>query len=564
MSSSGRFPNLGDPPVEAYRILAELGEGGMAKVYLAAAGDPAHGQRLLVLKAMHEDLALDPDLVAMFLDEARLGARLRHPNVVETLEVAELLGRPMIVMEYLEGEPLSRVLHAREGRDIPRGMKLQIVAAALEGLEYIHELADHEGAPAGLVHRDVSPHNIFVTFEGRVKVLDFGIAKGLGSNGPARSDGLKGKIRYMAPEQMEGGVVDRRADVFSVGVILWEIATGQRLWHARSEVNVMRAVLTEGVPPPRSASPSVSREMNDLCVKALARSPADRYQTAAELRDALNSVLAREESTVALTEVGRLVGEAFGQKRAQTKEVIGAQLARADTPQLGRERFALPAHLPSLATATTSGSGGNAEVAARLPRRPRWTALAAAVAVAGVGLGLLGFGASRTRPAAVEARQDGEAAVPALASRSGEEPPPSVPERAVGAASADGKRVHVRLAATPASAVLYLDGARLDANPFEGEYPSDTASHTVRAEAPGYVASAAGIVLEGDVKLVIPLSPAKIAAISPHVAGGGLPSRGAPPAPVAPSPAPTGTNSDCSPPFYFDAQGIKRLKPECI
>ena len=544
----------------------------MAKVYLAVARDAGGGQRLLVLKAMQEDLALDSDLVAMFKDEARLGASLRHPNVVETLEVVELLGRPMIVMEYLEGEPLSRVLHAKEGQELTRAMKLQVVAAALDGLDYIHEVSDAAGAPLGLVHRDVSPHNIFVTFDGRVKVLDFGIAKGLGSIGQSRTNDLKGKIRYMAPEQMEGQAVDRRADVFSVGVILWEIATGQRLWQARSEVNVMRAVLTEGVPPPRSASSSVSIELNDLCMKALARSPADRYQSAAELRAALNRLLPLEEegASVALADVGRFVGQAFAETRARTKEVVDAQLARADTPQLGRERFGLPVNLPSLAAATASGSAGGAVVAARLPRRPRWMALGVTLAAGGIGGAILVLGpAARVAlgpSRSTEARGDGEAARPVLGARSGGDPLPPVPERTVDAAPAVRGRVHVRLAATPAAAVLYLDGKRLEGNPSDQDYPSDTATHTVRAEAPGYVTSAAGIVLEEDVKLVIPLSPAKIAAISPHTRGADLPARGAPSpsGSAAPAPTTTGPNPDCSPPFYFDAQGIKRLKPECI
>jgi hypothetical protein len=568
MHSLGGLPNPQDPPADAYRILAELGEGGMAKVYLSAARNAGGRERLLVLKAMQEDLALDPDLVALFQEEARLGARLKHPNVVETLAVAELLGRPMIVMEYLEGEPFSRVIHAKEGRDVTHAMKLRVVAAALEGLEYIHELADANGASLGLVHRDVSPHNIFVTFDGRVKVLDFGIAKGLGSSGPpsSRPHDLKGKIRYMAPEQMEGETVDRRADVFSVGVILWEIATGQRLWHARSEVNVMRAVLTEGVPPPKTASSTVSAELNDLCLKALARAPADRYQTAAELRAALNQVLSLETggASVALADVGRRVGEGFAERRARTRGVIDAQLARTDIPELGRERFALPSHLPSLAAATASGSGGGAEVAVQPPRRPRRTGLVVSVAAAGVGVALLAL-AALTPAGLVGIRSSGslEGVRDAGASQSGTEVPAATTDSVL-VAPPEGKHVRVRLAATPPTAVLYLDGKRLRENPFDHEYPRDNGPHTVRAEAPGYVTSAAEIVLADDVQLVIPLSPAKIAAIPPHAAAAELPSKKAPPATVPPAPSTTAPNPDCSPPFYFDAQGIKRLKPECI
>ena len=542
----------------------------MAKVYLAVAEEPAAERtasagesKLVVLKAMQEDLALDPDLVAMFEGEARLAARLRHPNVVETLEVAELLGRPTIVMEYLEGEPLSRVLYAQEGRQIPRAIKLQIVAAALEGLEYIHGLEGDSGAPIGLVHRDVSPHNIFVTFDGRVKVLDFGIAKGLGSNSRTREGGLKGKIRYMAPEQMEGAAVDRRADVFSVGVILWEIATGQRLWQSRSEVNVMRTVLTEGVPAPQSASPSVPSELNDLCVRALAPSPADRFQTAAELREAILRLPESAGATLPPKDVGELVARAFAEKREHTRGIIAAQLARRDTPLLSRERFGLPVHLPSLATATTSGSAGGAVVSPQRSPRPRSRVLLVTLAVAAVGVAFLGFGARG-------GLSDGPpGAIPASRQAASIRPPSRLASSAVLEGGTDATpphgSVHVHLAATPASAVLYLDGVRLASNPFEGDYPSDPAGHTVRAEAPGFVTSAAGIVLEDDVKLALPLSPAKIAGIPRHARADELPPRAAPSPVVSSAPAKADSpNPDCSPPFYFDAQGIKRLKPDCI
>jgi hypothetical protein len=316
-------------------------------------------------------------------------------------------------------------------------------------------------------------------------------------------------------------------------------------------------------------------------VKALARSPGDRYQTAAELRAALRRVLesegveASQSVEASLKDVGVLLGGAFAERRAKANETIEAELKRAETMQLSGEGFGLPAHLPSLAAATASESGRGAEAVARPPVRPRWPVLAMAAALAAVGLGGALFSVhplgriSNSPAASLEGAHNDRGA-------------PRAPERVVDAPPINGTHggketnakilppaetsVHVHLSATPASAVLYLDGKRLDGNPFEDDYPRDTATHTVRAEAPGYATSAAGIVLDGDVKLVLPLSAAKIAAI-PHVAAASVPSRGAAPAP-APAPvlpaSATSANPDCSPPFYFDAQGIKRLKPECI
>src|SRR5512133_824440 len=206
-----------------YRLLAELGHGGMAQVFLALAKGVAGFNKLVVIKQIHAELAEDPDFVRMFLDEARLAARLNHPNVVQTNEVDHDNKRYFIAMEYLEGQTLNRVFN-RMGRDpklLPLGHRLRLVADGLAGLHYAHELKDYDGKALGVVHRDFTPHNIFVTYNGVVKVVDFGIAKALNSSSQTQSGVLKGKVSYMAPEQARGERVDRRADIFSVGMILW-------------------------------------------------------------------------------------------------------------------------------------------------------------------------------------------------------------------------------------------------------------------------------------------------------------------------------------------------------
>jgi serine/threonine-protein kinase len=556
-SSSGRLRRTAEVSTEKYRILAELGEGGMANVYLAVARGPGGFNKLLVLKAIREDLALQPDLLAMFLDEARLAARLSHPNVVQTIEVSELRGRPVIVMEYLDGQPLSTILHRPECRDMTLGMRLRTVSAALDGLQYIHDLADFDGTPLQLVHRDVSPHNVFVTFDGQVKLLDFGIAKGLISRARTSTDVIKGKIRYMAPEQMCGEAVDRRADIFSAGVILWEIATSRRIWHGRSEVNVMHAVLNEGVPPPNTVEPTVAPELNEICMRALARAPGDRFQTAGDFQTALEGYLERMGSRVSQKEIGKYLAKAFAENRARTREVIEAELKKseADTAETSSGRFAFPAQLVSLSNGAESGSV-EPVVAPQTPRRG-WAALAAALAAGAIVSGVLIFhkpsqGAGSQPSASTAADTLMTAAAPA---------PPTV-DPAATASVAPVHTVQVQLSTAPASAALFFDGKRID-NPFSGSYPADPLKHSLRAEAPGYISATSDIVLDRDVKLVLPLAMAKTAGNLRHQPATTAPA--APQTPAAPSPpAPPTNNSNCTPPFYFDAQGIKRLKPECL
>jgi serine/threonine-protein kinase len=235
-----------------YRLLAELGRGGMATVYLALVSGPVGFHKLVVIKQIGGEFAEEPEFLTMFLDEARLAARLNHPNVVQTNEVGQDGLRHFICMEYLEGQPLTAVTRrlVRQKPVLSLGMQLRIAVDALAGLHYAHELADFDGTPLGVVHRDVSPHNIFVTYTGQVKVVDFGIAKAMSSASATRPGVLKGKVAYMSPEQARGDAVDRRADIFAMGVILWEMATGKRLFHGLPEIQIVQAVLQADIPRP--------------------------------------------------------------------------------------------------------------------------------------------------------------------------------------------------------------------------------------------------------------------------------------------------------------------------
>jgi serine/threonine-protein kinase len=308
-----------------YRVLLELGQGGTAHVYLAVASGPVGFNKLVVFKALKASLGSDPQFRRMFLNEARLSARLSHPNIVQVNEIIENEGLPVIVMEYLEGKPLSE-LRSRAGAHLTLAMHLRILSEALSGLQYSHELADYDGTPLNVVHRDMTPHNIFVTYDGQVKILDFGIAKLSGSLVETQTGVIKGKLRYMPAEQIIGDKVDQRTDVFAAGVMIWEAATHSRMWGNLSEAAIMNRVLNGEIPAPSSVRPDVAPELERICMKALQYDPNQRYATAAELQSDLDLYLSQLSDALTMREIGDFVTEHFEESRLQTLKIVEQQL----------------------------------------------------------------------------------------------------------------------------------------------------------------------------------------------------------------------------------------------
>jgi hypothetical protein len=261
----------------------------MGVVTLALARGPEKFAKLVVLKRLHEHLVADPESVQMLLEEARISARLSHPNVVQVYEATLQGGAPTIVMEYLEGQPLPALTEGAV--PLPLQLHLAALTQALRGLDAAHELVDYDGKPLNLVHRDVSPHNVFVGYDGVVKVLDFGIAKVVGSDACATKTGvLKGKLRYMSPEQVRGDELDRRSDVFSVGVMLWEAICGRRMWGTAGDGQVLQGLL--GGQLPALSGGTIDPRLVRVCERALALDPAHRYPTALAFRRDLQELLA--------------------------------------------------------------------------------------------------------------------------------------------------------------------------------------------------------------------------------------------------------------------------------
>jgi eukaryotic-like serine/threonine-protein kinase len=332
-----------------YRLIAELGQGGMATVYLAVALGKSGFRKLAVVKLLRPEIAVDAEFVQMFLDEAKLCARLSHPNIVHTYDVGVDDVGHLIAMEYLDGVSLHAAVAklARNAGPLRFPMQCKVLLDVVEGLRYAHELKDYDGRSLEIVHRDVTPHNIFVTYDGQVKLLDFGIAKAATSSVRTATGVIKGKLTYMAPEQARGENVDARADLYAVGVMLWEAVTGRRRWPTGLSQPALFTRLAAGEPPesPNAASFGYPVEIDEIILRALAPKPDDRFQTAAEFRDALEAVLPKLEP-VSLRDLGGMLATAFAEGRQRLRDVIEEQFRAMDSGSRPSEPRQLPAVSP--------------------------------------------------------------------------------------------------------------------------------------------------------------------------------------------------------------------------
>lgn len=324
-----------DTSVEAlgkYHAIAALGSGGMSKVRLAVVLGPAGFHKLVVLKELRANLSSSDQFLPMFLDEARLAARLNHPNVVQTNEVGRSGETYFIAMEYLDGQPLTNVLRrtATTG-GLPLGCVLRIVADVCAGLHHAHELRDFDGSPLHVVHRDVSPQNIFITYDGQTKVVDFGVAKADGRAVDTRVGVLKGKIRYMAPEQARGEPVDRRADIFSLGVVLYEMVAVRRLWQGK-DLEALQELRAGRIPgSPKEFRPDLPEEVDRICRRALSALPEERFATALDMQRELEECLeGLTQPRVTSRAIGELVSGMFEQERQQIHAIIEQQLRKLE------------------------------------------------------------------------------------------------------------------------------------------------------------------------------------------------------------------------------------------
>ncbi len=312
------------PPtiVGRYGIHAEIARGGMATVHVGRLMGPVGFSRTVAVKRLHAEYAKDPEFVAMFLDEARLAARVQHPNVVSIIDVVAERGQLLLVMDYVQGESLSRLLRAEaEGRSTPDPrIVVKIMSEVLAGLHAAHEARNERGEPLGIVHRDVSPQNIIVGTDGVSRLIDFGVAKAAGRIQTTRDGRIKGKIAYMAPEQIRGAALDGRTDVYAASAVLWECLVGRRLFTGE-DASLMYSVLTVPIPPPRSVNPEVDPALDAVVIKGLQKSPARRHATALEMADVLEAAIAPASSREVARWVESLAAKTLRERAGLVAEV---------------------------------------------------------------------------------------------------------------------------------------------------------------------------------------------------------------------------------------------------
>jgi serine/threonine-protein kinase len=305
----------------------------MATVYLARREGVGGFQRLFAIKRLHPHLARDGEFIQMFLDEARLAARIHHPNVVPIHEIGTSERGHYLVMDLIEGDTAARLFAraASLGHKLPHNVGLRIALDTLAGLHAAHELRDHDGKPLEIVHRDVSPQNILVGVDGIARITDFGVAKAATRLSVTKTGQLKGKLAYMAPEQARSKqAIDRRADVFAMGIVLWETLAFRRLFKGDSEADTLNRVLYEPIPTLLSAAPTIPASLDAIVMKALERDPAKRFATAAEMADALEKAAIALNALGTARDVAASVQEMLGADVEQQREVVRAWLARSE------------------------------------------------------------------------------------------------------------------------------------------------------------------------------------------------------------------------------------------
>ncbi len=423
-----------------YQLITTLGRGGMADVYLAARHRQGGFTKLVVIKRLRADLYMSPDgphYRQLLLDEANLAARLHHPNIVQTHEVHDDAGAPYLVMEYLDGQPLTQVVTAalRAGLRVPVRLALHVVAEVLAGLEHAHALCDYDGAPLAVVHRDVSPHNVFWTYAGDVKLMDFGVARSALGASLTVAGTVKGKLGYMAPEQARGEALDHRADLFAAGIVLWELLAGRRFLRAESDAGAMHKLLYEPLPSLLEVRPSLDPLVVAVVERALERDPVRRYPSAALMRADVERVLGGRAPR--REELAAFVAPLFaGAREDRAARIARSRRATASSPVVAAapsspahllpvesdreptapvEVAAVPAAVPTVVPTVVAGRGRGRAVAGLVAGLVGGLALVGGLVGGLVAWRGRGADSPASRPAAVGLPASGPAAAPAPA-----------------------------------------------------------------------------------------------------------------------------------------------------
>ena len=326
-----------------YELIARLATGGMGEIFLARLEGAAGFEKLYVVKRILPHLAGDGHFRTMLIDEARIASKLSHPSICQVYELGETDGELYIVMEYLEGVTLLPLLRyaARQGRPLELGMVACVISQVTEALHYAHELRDRDGTFLNIIHRDVTPSNIVITESGVAKVLDFGIAKAKNVSTETQTGTVKGKHAYMAPEQLRGQIIDRRVDVYAVGVLLYEMLALRRLFQRRTDYLTLQAVMEHPVPDIRTFRPDASSALSAALARALHRDRAERYETVRQLGAAVSDAIAAQDRVWTPSQLGEQLGARFSLELRRRSAAVAAAIARTpEAPRPGQDPLA--------------------------------------------------------------------------------------------------------------------------------------------------------------------------------------------------------------------------------
>jgi len=583
--------------VGRYALYGAIASGGMATVHFGRLLGPVGFSRTVAIKRLHAQYAQDPEFVSMFLDEARLAARIRHPNVVPTLDVVATGGELFLVMDYVQGESLARLTRGRERANLR--IISSIITGALHGLHAAHEAKDERGMPLGIVHRDVSPQNVLVGIDGVSKILDFGVAKAAGRSQTTRDGQIKGKLAYMPPEQLRGASLSRTTDIYATGVVLWEMLTGQRLFQGDNEGAIVtrilegkvvapsRVIATQGVTLTDSQMRTLE-EIDRIVLRALASKPETRYATAREMALELEHACHPATASVVGEWVERMARDVLSTRAARIAE-IESRSGDFDIDSVMRELAAPSSAKPS---------GGHAQAPPPPPSHPQpsqpypqpshpnlRSTLPMSASPMSAQQKVL---AESTNPMPVPRSPMVIEATPLVTQpssisvatgRRSELPPGGDSRLKVGVAVAVVALLSLSMIASAivirrnrqASAAAENAAADVTITTTTATTTAPTTSPTTSGtsiDVPVQPASASAVAADTTAP---PVTSAATAATTPTAATAATAAATAKPTskptvtstpPKPPTSAPP--QESCNPPFYFDAQGVKRYKPQCL
>jgi serine/threonine-protein kinase len=498
-----------------YRILAHLrgGEATEASLVVTESGTDA-GSSLAVMKRLKLGNDAEAGLLERFADEARLCKRLDHPNLAKLLEAGQDEDGPILVFEYLEGPSLARLRSraAKRGSGMPLPIALRIVSEIAKGLAYAHALTDEAGKPMRVVHRDVSPDSVTVTYDGQVKLTDFGMATTVASTAKSRADRLKGNVAYMAPEQARAGfALDARADLFALGVILWELLAGKRMWEGSSEVDVF-ARLADDAPLPavRSVAPNVPEDVDALCAQALVKVRDERFDAVTDFLEALEKIIGKPERKASADDLGAFVTSLFEDERAKMRGVVqDARATPADEakplPAIGAPRppdanpFVDQESDPKLRFGVATPEEVPAKrvveiIEVRTPDR-RFAYLMGALVVL-----ILGGATIFALTSPKEEKKVAESKPYVAPTRPTATPAPTA------SAFVEPQEVTIDIRVTPPDAKLFVDGVRAD-NPYHSRVVPAAFQHSIHAEADKYEPRSMTVSFDRERSIEIALTP---------------------------------------------------------